>query len=159
MDALNLIESFSEFKDMKNIDRVTMMRIVEDVFRATLKKKYGTDDHVDVIINPDKGDLEIWLNREIVLDGEVEDPNTQISHASAVSIEPDFEVGEEVSEEIKMVDFGRRNILALRQNLVARIMEMEKDNVYKIYKDRIGDIITGEVYQIWKTQRKQFMEF
>jgi N utilization substance protein A len=152
MDALNLIESFSEFKDMKNIDRVTMMRIVEDVFRATLKKKYGTDDHVDVIINPDKGDLEIWLNREIVLDGEVEDPNTQISHASAVNIEPDFEVGEEVSEEIKMVDFGRRNILALRQNLVARIMEMEKDNVYKIYKDRIGDIITGEVYQIWKRE-------
>ena len=152
MDALNLIESFSEFKDMKNIDRVTMMRIVEDVFRATLKKKYGTDDHVDVIINPDKGDLEIWLNREIVLDGEVEDPNTQISHASAVAIEPDFEVGEEVSEEIKMVDFGRRNILALRQNLVARIMEMEKDNVYKIYKDRIGDIITGEVYQIWKRE-------
>ena len=152
MDALNLIESFSEFKDMKNIDRVTMMRIVEDVFRATLKKKYGTDDHVDVIINPDKGDLEIWLNREIVLDGEVEDPNTQISHANAVKIEPDFEVGEEVSEEIKMVDFGRRNILALRQNLVARIMEMEKDNVYKIYKDRIGDIITGEVYQIWKRE-------
>ena len=152
MDALNLIESFSEFKDMKNIDRVTMMRIVEDVFRATLKKKYGTDDHVDVIINPDKGDLEIWLNREIVLDGEVEDPNTQISHASAIKIEPDFEVGEEVSEEIKMVDFGRRNILALRQNLVARIMEMEKDNVYKIYKDRIGDIITGEVYQIWKIE-------
>jgi len=152
MDALNLIESFSEFKDKKNIDRVTMMRIVEDVFRATLKKKYGTDDHVDVIINPDKGDLEIWLNREIVLDGEVEDPNTQISHASAVKIEPDFEVGEEVSEEIKMVDFGRRNILALRQNLVARIMEMEKDNVYKIYKDRIGDIITGEVYQIWKRE-------
>jgi N utilization substance protein A len=152
MDALNLIESFSEFKDMKNIDRVTMMRIVEDVFRATLKKKYGTDDHVDVIINPDKGDLEIWLNREIVLDGEVEDSNTQISHASAIKIEPDFEVGEEVSEEIKMVDFGRRNILALRQNLVARIMEMEKDNVYKIYKDRIGDIITGEVYQIWKRE-------
>jgi len=152
MDALNLIESFSEFKDMKNIDRVTMMRIVEDVFRATLKKKYGTDEHVDVIINPDKGDLEIWLNREIVLDGEVEDPSTQISYSDAIKIEPDFEVGEEVSEEIKMLDFGRRNILALRQNLVARIMEMEKDNVYKIYKDRIGDIITGEVYQIWKRE-------
>lgn len=152
MDALNLIESFSEFKDMKNIDRVTMMRIVEDVFRATLKKKYGTDDHVDVIINPDKGDLEIWLNREIVLDGEVEDPATQISYTDAIKIEPDFEVGEEVSEEIKMLDFGRRNILALRQNLVARIMEMEKDNVYKIYKDRIGDIVTGEVYQIWKRE-------
>jgi len=152
MDALNLIESFSEFKDMKNIDRVTMMRIVEDVFRATLRKKYGTDDHVDVIINPDKGDLEIWLNREIVPDGEVEDAGTQIAYADAVKIEPDFEVGEEVSEEIKMVDFGRRNILALRQNLVSRIMELEKDNIYKIYKDRIGDIITGEVYQIWKRE-------
>lgn len=152
MDALNLIESFSEFKDMKNIDRVTMMRIVEDVFRSTLRKKYGTDDHVDVIINPDKGDLEIWLNREIVPDGEVEDPGTQIAYSDAIKIEPDFEVGEEVSEEIKMLDFGRRNILALRQNLVSRIMELEKDNVYKIYKDRIGDIITGEVYQIWKRE-------
>ncbi len=152
MNALNLIESFSEFKEMKNIDRVTMMRIVEDVFRATLRKKYGTDDHVDIIINPDKGDLEIWLNREIVPDGEVEDPGTQISYTDATKIEPDFEIGEEVSEEIKMVDFGRRNILALRQNLVSRILELEKDNVYKIYKDRIGDIITGEVYQIWKRE-------
>ena len=152
MDALNLIESFSEFKDMKNIDRVTMMRIVEDVFRATLRKKYGTDDHVDIIINPDKGDLEIWLNREIVPDGEVEDPGTQIAYSDAIKIEPDFEVGEEVSEEIKMLDFGRRNILALRQNLVSRIMELEKDNIYKVYKDRIGDIVTGEVYQIWKRE-------
>ncbi len=152
MNALNLIESFSEFKEMKNIDRVTMMRILEDVFRSTLKKKYGTDEHVDVIVNPDKGDLEIWLNREIVPDGEVEDPNIEIAYSEAIKIEPDFEVGEEVSEEIHMQDFGRRNILSLRQNLVSRILELEKDNVYKIYKDKIGEIVTGEVYQIWKRE-------
>lgn len=152
MNALNLIESFSEFKEMKNIDRVTMMRILEDVFRSTLKKKYGTDEHVDVIVNPDKGDLEIWLNREIVPDGEVEDSNIEIAYSDAIKIEPDFEVGEEVSEEIHMQDFGRRNILSLRQNLVSRILELEKDNVYKIYKDKIGEIVTGEVYQIWKRE-------
>ncbi len=152
MNALNLIESFSEFKEMKNIDRVTMMRILEDVFRSTLKKKYGTDEHVDVIVNPDKGDLEIWLNREIVPDGEVEDANIEIAYSDAIKIEPDFEVGEEVSEEIHMQDFGRRNILSLRQNLVSRILELEKDNVYKIYKDKIGEIVTGEVYQIWKRE-------
>ncbi len=152
MNALNLIESFSEFKEMKNIDRVTMMRILEDVFRSTLKKRYGTDEHVDVIVNPDKGDLEIWLNREIVPDGEVEDANIEIAYSDAIKIEPDFEVGEEVSEEIQMADFGRRNILSLRQNLVSRIIELEKDNVYKIYKDRIGEIVTGEVYQIWKRE-------
>ncbi len=152
MNALNLIESFSEFKEMKNIDRVTMMRILEDVFRSTLKKKYGTDEHVDVIVNPDKGDLEIWLNREIVPDGEVEDSNIEIAYSDAIKIEPDFEVGEEVSEEIQMQDFGRRNILSLRQNLVSRILELEKDNVYKIYKDKIGEIVTGEVYQIWKKE-------
>lgn len=152
MDALNLIESFADFKEMKNIDRVTMMRIIEDVFRSALKKKYGTDEHVDVIVNPDKGDLEIWLNREIVPDGEVEDPNTQIAYSEAVKIEPDFEIGEDASEEIKIEDFGRRNILALRQNLVSKIMELEKDHVYKKYKERIGEIITGEVYQIWKRE-------
>ena len=152
MNAVDLIESFSEFKEMKNIDRVTMMRIVEDVFRSTLKRKYGTDDHVDVIINPDKGDLEIWLNREIVPDNEVEDEATQISYSEALKIEPDFEVGEEVSQEIKVEDFGRRNILSLRQNLQARILELEKDGIYKKYKERVGDIITGEVYQIWKRE-------
>lgn len=152
MNALNLIESFSEFKEMKNIDRVTMMRILEDVFRATLKRHYGTDEHVDFIINPDKGDLEIWLNREIVADGEVEDEASQIAYSEAIKIEPDFEVGEEVSVEIKMEDFGRRSILSLRQNLAAKIMELEKQNVYNIYKERIGDIITGEVYQIWKRE-------
>ena len=147
-----MIESFSEFKEFKNIDRVTMMRILEDVFRSMLKKKYGTDDHIDVIINVDKGDLEIWLNREIVYDGEVEDPNTQISYSDAIKIEPDFEVEEEVSQEIKFEDFGRRNILSLRQNLIGRILELEKDHIYKKYKERVGEIITGEVYQIWKRE-------
>jgi N utilization substance protein A len=152
MNAVDLIESFSEFKEMKNIDRVTMMRIVEDVFRSTLKRKYGTDEHVDVIINPDKGDLEIWLNREIVPDNEVEDEATQIAYTEALKIEPDFEVGEEVSQEIKVEDFGRRNILSLRQNLQSRILELEKDSIYNKYKERVGDIITGEVYQIWKRE-------
>lgn len=152
MDSANLIESFSEFKEFKNIDRVTMMSVLEDVFRTTLKRKYGTDEHIDIIINVDKGDLEIWVNREIVADDEVEDPNTQIALSDAVKIEPDFEIGEEVSEEIKIADFGRRNVLSLRQNLASRILELEKDNIYNIYKDRIGDIITGEVYQIWKRE-------
>jgi N utilization substance protein A len=129
-----------------------MMSILEETFRAMLKRKYGTDDHIDVIINVDKGDLEIWTNREIVADGNVEDENTQIAYSDAIKIEPDFEIGEEVSNEIKIEDFGRRNILALRQNLISKILELEKDNVYKKYKERIGDIITGEVYQIWKRE-------
>ena len=152
MNAVDLIESFSEFKEMKNIDRGTMMRIVEDVFRSTLKKKYGTDENVDVIVNPDKGDLEIWLNKVIVPDNEVEDEAIQIALSEALKIEPDFEVGEEFSQEIKVKDFGRRNILSLKQNLQARLMELEKDNVYNKYKERVGDIITGEVYQIWKRE-------
>jgi N utilization substance protein A len=152
MNALELIESFSEFKEFKNIDRETMMSILQDVFRSMLKKKYGTDDHIDVIINPDKGDVEIWINREIVPDGEVEDENIEISLSKAVEIEPDFEVGEEVAEEVKLDDFGRRNVLSLRQNLISRILELEKDHIYKKYKERIGDIITGEVYQVWKRE-------
>lgn len=152
MNAIELIESFSEFKDIKNIDRVTMMRILEDVFRATLNKKYGTDEHVDIIINPDKGDLEIWINREIVADDLLEDPGTEISLTDALKIEPDFEIGEEVSEELKMKDFGRRNILALRQNLSAKLMELEKEHVVSLYKDKMGEIVTGEVYQIWKRE-------
>lgn len=152
LDTANLIESFSEFKEFKNIDRVTMMSILEDVFRGMLRKKYGTDENIDVIINIEKGDLEIWRNREIVKDKEVEDPSLQIAFSEARLIEPDFEVGEEVSQEIKLEDFGRRNILSLRQNLVSRIMELEKDTIYKKYKERIGDIITGEVYQIWKKE-------
>ena len=152
MNAIELIDSFSEFKEMKNIDRVTMMRIVEDVFRSTLKRKYGSDENVDVIINPDKGDLEIWLSREIVPDNDFEDEGTQIKYSEALKIEPDFEIGEEVSQEIKVEDFGRRNILSLRQNLAAKVMELEKDGIYQKYKERVGDIITGEVYQIWKRE-------
>lgn len=152
MDSLNLIESFSEFKEFKNIDRQTMMHVLEDVFRTMLKKKFGTDEHCDVIINIDKGDFEIWVNKEIVPDGEVEDENIEIAYTEAVKIEPDFEVGEEVSEEMKFLDFGRRNILSLRQNLISRILELEKDQLYKVYKDRIGEIITGEVYQVWKKE-------
>ena len=152
MNAIDLIDSFTEFKELKNIDRVTIMRIVEDVFRTTLKRKYGSDDNVDVIINPDKGDLEIWLSREIVQDSELEDEGTQIKLSEALKIEPDFEIGEEVSQEIKVEDFGRRNILALRQNLVAKVLELEKDGIYQKYKERVGDIVNGEVYQIWKRE-------
>lgn len=152
MDSTTLIESFSEFKEFKNIDRVTMMSILEDVFRSMFKKKFGDDDNVDIIINAEKGDLEIWLNREIVPDGEVEFPNRQIAYSDAIKIEPDFEIGEEVSEEMKLDDFGRRNVLSLRQNLVSRIMDMEKDHIYNKYKERIGQIVTGEVYQIWKKE-------
>ena len=152
MNAIDLIDSFTEFKELKNIDRVTMMRIVEDVFRTTLKRKYGSDDNVDVIINPDKGDLEIWLSREIVQDIDLEDEGTQIKLSEALKIEPDFEIGEEVSQEIKVEDFGRRNILALRQNLVAKVLELEKDGIYQKYKERVGDIVNGEVYQIWKRE-------
>ncbi len=152
MDSINLIESFSEFKELKNIDRVTMMRVLEDVFRNTLEKRYGTDENFDIIINIDKGDLEIWRNREIVPDGEVEDENLQISLSEAQKIEDDYEIGEEVTDEVKMADFGRRAILSLRQNLASRIMDLEKGSIYSRYKDRIGEIITGEVYQIWKRE-------
>ena len=152
MSTVNLIESFSEFKDIKNIDRVTMMGILEDVFRGVVKRKFGEEANFDIIINPDKGDLEIWLNREIVEDDDLEDENTQIALSEARKIEPDFEVGEEVSQEIKIMDFGRRNILSLKQNLQSRIMELEKDHLYNKYKERVGDIITGEVYQIWKRE-------
>lgn len=152
MDSINLIESFSEFKELKNIDRVTMMRVLEDVFRNTLEKRYGTDENFDIIINIDKGDLEIWRNREIVADGEVEDENLQIALSDAQKIEDDYEIGEEVTDEVKMIDFGRRAILSLRQNLASRILDLEKGSIYNRYKDRIGEIITGEVYQIWKRE-------
>ncbi len=152
MNTVELIESFAEFKDFKNIDRVTMMSILEDVFRNTVAKKYGSDENFDVIINPDKGDIEIWRNRIVVADGAVEDENEEIAYSDAIRIEPDFEIGEDVSEELKLEDFGRRAILALRQNLVSKIHELEKDSLYKVYKDRVGDIITGEVYQIWKKE-------
>ncbi|HLS30305.1 MAG TPA: transcription termination factor NusA [Flavobacteriaceae bacterium] len=148
MDNLELISSFSEFKDNKLIDRVTLMAILEDVFRSALKRKYGEDDNFDIIINPDKGDLEIWRNRIVVEDGEVEDSNSEISLSAARKIEPDFEVGEEVSEEVKLSDLGRRAILALRQNLIAKIREHDNTNIYKKFKDLENEIYTAEVHHI-----------
>jgi N utilization substance protein A len=148
MENIALIESFSEFKDDKLIDRVTLMAILEDVFRNALKKKFGDDDNFDIIINPDKGDLEIWRNRVVVADGEVEEPNQEISLSEARKIEPDFEVGEDVSEEVKLIDLGRRAILALRQNLISKIHEHDNTNIYKQFKDLIGEIYTAEVHHI-----------
>ena len=148
MDNLTLIESFSEFKDDKLIDRVTLMAILEEVFRSTLKRKYGDDENFDVIINPDKGDLEIWRNRIVVEDNNVEDDNIEIAISEARKIEPDFEVGEDVSEEVKLVDLGRRSILALRQNLTAKLHEHDNTNVYKKFKDLEGEIYTAEVHHI-----------
>ena len=148
MENLALIESFSEFKDDKLIDRVTLMSILEDVFRNTLKKKFGDDDNFDIIINPDKGDLEIWRNRIVVADQDVENENQQISLSDAQKIEPDFEVGEDVSEEVKLFDLGRRSILALRQNLIAKIQEHDNTNIYKQFKDLEGEIYTAEVHHI-----------
>lgn len=148
MENLALIDSFSEFKDDKLIDRVTLMAILEDVFRNALKKKYGSDDNFDIIINPDKGDLEIWRNRIVVADGEVEDPNAEISLKAARKIEPDFEIGEDVSEEVKLIDLGRRSILALRQNLISKIHEHDNTNIYKQFKELEGEIYTAEVHHI-----------
>ena len=148
MENLALIESFSEFKDEKLIDRVTLMVILEEVFRNTLKRKFGSDDNFDIIINPDKGDLEIWRNRIVVKDGEVEDPNQEIELLQAQKIEPDFEVGEDVSEEVKLIDLGRRAIQTLRQNLVSKIFEHDSTNTYNQFKDRIGDLFTAEVHHI-----------
>ena len=152
MNSLELIESFSEFKENKSIDKQTMQHVLEDVFRSMLKKKFDTDQHIDIVVNIDIGDVQIFINKEIVDDGEVEDPNTEIAYSDAIKIEPDFEIGEEVTEEFKFEDFGRRNILSLRQNLISRIMELEKDQLYRVYKERIGEIVTGEVYQVWKKE-------
>lgn len=148
MENLALIESFSEFKDDKLIDRVTLMAILEDVFRSALKKKFGDDDNFDIIVNPDKGDLEIWRNRVVVADGEVEEENQEISLTEARKIEPDFEVGEDVSEEVKLIHLGRRAILALRQNLISKIHEHDNTIIYKQFKDLIGEIYTAEVHHI-----------
>lgn len=148
MENIALIESFSEFKDDKLIDRVTLMAILEEVFRTALKKKYGSDDNFDIIINPDKGDMEIWRRREIVEDDDLEDENEQITLTEAQKIEPDFEVGEEVSEEVKLIDLGRRAILALRQNLISKIHEHDSTNLYKQFKDLIGEIYTAEVHHV-----------
>jgi len=148
MENLALIDSFAEFKDDKNIDRVTLMGIIEDVFRNMIIKRYGSDDNFDIIVNPDKGDLEIWRNRIVVKDGEVEEDNAEIAYTDAVKIEPDFEVGEEVSEEVHLIDFGRRAILSLRQNLISRIQEHDNTDLYNRYKELVGDIISGEVHHI-----------
>ena len=148
MENLALIDSFSEFKDDKLIDRVTLMAILEEVFRNALRKKYGSDDNFDIIVNPDKGDLEIWRNRVVVADGEVEDENQEIELSEARKIEPDFEVGEDVSEEVKLIDLGRRAILALRQNLISKIHEHDNTTIYKQFKDLIGEIYTAEVHHI-----------
>ncbi len=148
MENIALIDSFSEFKDDKLIDRVTLMAILEETFRNALKKKYGDDENFDIIINPDKGDLEIWRNRVVVADGEVEDENQEISLAEARKIEPDFEVGEDVSEEVKLIQLGRRSILALRQNLISKIHEHDNTNVYKQFKELEGEIYTAEVHHI-----------
>ncbi len=149
---MSLISTFQEFKEFKNIDRETMMRILEDVFRHMLIKRFGTDENFDIIVNIDKGDLEIWRNRDIVKDGEVEDDNLEIEYSQAIKIEPDYEIGEEVSEEMFMKDFGRREILTIRQNLAAKIQELEKDTIYKKYSSKIGEIVSGEVYQVWKRE-------
>lgn len=152
MHSVGLIDSFSEFKEFKNIDRVTMQRVLEDVFRSMLRKRYGTDENFDVIINDNSGDLEIWQNRTIVHDGEVEVERSQISLSDARKIEPDFEVGEDVTSEVKLEVFGRRAILSARQTLMSKVLELEKDELYKKYKDRVGEIIAGEVYQVWKKE-------
>ena len=148
MENLNLIESFSEFKDEKMIDRVTLMVILEEVFRNTLKRKYGSDENFDIIINPDKGDLEIWRNRIVVEDGKVEDPNMEIEITEAKKIEPDFEVGEDVSEEVKLIDLGRRLVQSLRQNLVAKVFEHDSTNTFNKFKDREGELFTAEVHHV-----------
>lgn len=152
MNSVELVESFSEFKDFKNIDRPTMMRVLEDVFKTLLRKKYGSDQNFDIIVNTEKGDLEIWRHRLIVEDGKVEDKLAEVEITSAKTIEPDMEVGEELYEAITIESFGRRAILAARQTLISRVLDLEKDEVYKKYKDRVGDIISAEVYQVWRKE-------
>ena len=152
MSSINLIDSFQEFKDAENIDRPTLMKVIEDVFKTLLRKKYGTDENFDVIVNDQTGDLEIFRRREIVDDENIEDENLQIPLSQAVKIEPDYSVGEEVYEEMDVRDFGRRAILAAKQTLAARIGDLKKNNLLKKYADRVGEIISGEVYQIWKKE-------
>lgn len=152
METLNLIDTFAEFKELKSIDRATMMSVLEDVFKNVLQKTYGSDENFDVIINIDKGDFEIWRNRVVVADADYEDPNRQITLKEAKKIDADYDIGEEVTDEVKLAQFGRRAILNLRQNLASRIMELEKDQIFSKYKNKIGDIVTGEVYQVWKKE-------
>lgn len=152
MENLSLVDTFSEFKEFKNIETETLMRIVEEVFRGVLIKKYGSDQNIDIIVNVEKGDLEIWRNRIIVADDELDDESTQVAYSEAVKIEPDFEIGEELSEEIKLKDFGRRDILAIRQNLVGKVQEYERTSIFQKYKEKVGEIVICEVYQAWKRE-------
>ncbi|MBR4191404.1 MAG: transcription termination/antitermination protein NusA [Prevotella sp.] len=148
----SMIETFQEFKETKNIDRTTLVSVLEESFRNVIAKIYGSDENFDVIVNPDKGDFEIHRNRIVVADGEVEDENKEIALSEAQRIEPDYEVGEEVSEEVNFQKFGRRAILNLRQTLASKILELEHDSLYQKYKDRVGQVVSGEVYQIWKRE-------
>ncbi|HEX8377315.1 MAG TPA: transcription termination factor NusA [Pedobacter sp.] len=152
MSNINLIDSFQEFKDFKNIDRPTVISVLEEVFRSMIRKKYGTDENCDVIVNPDNGDLEIWRTRTVMEDGFSEDDDLEIELADVHKIDPDLEVGDDFIEQITLESFGRRAILAARQTLVSKILELEKDEIFKKYKDRVGEIITGEVYQVWKKE-------
>lgn len=152
MASINLIESFTEFKEAENIDRPTLMKVLEDVFKTLLRKKYGSDENFDVIVNTEKGDLEILRRRTIVADGEVEDDNAQIAYSDAIKIEPDYQIGEDLYEEVEIQDFGRRAILAAKQTLSARIGDLKKNILVKKYADRVGEIVTGEVYQVWKKE-------
>ncbi|MGZ4000275.1 MAG: transcription termination factor NusA [Mucilaginibacter sp.] len=152
MSNINLIESFQEFKDFKNIDRPTMMSVLEDVFRSMIRKKYGNDENCDVIVNTDNGDLEIWRTRTVMEDGFSEDDDLEIELAEAHEFDEDLEVGDEFVEQITLESFGRRAILAARQTLVSKILELEKDEIFKKYKDRVGEIVSGEVYQVWKKE-------
>ncbi|MDB4920326.1 transcription termination factor NusA [Mucilaginibacter sp.] len=152
MSNINLIDSFQEFKDFKNIDRPTMMSVLEDVFRSMIRKKYGTDENCDVIVNTDNGDLEIWRTRKVMEDGFSEDDDLEIELKEAKMLDPSLEVGDEHIEQITLESFGRRAILAARQTLVSKILELEKDEIFKKYKDRVGEIVTGEVYQVWKKE-------
>ena len=152
MASINLIESFQEFKDAENIDRPTLMKVLEDVFKTLLRKKYGSDENFDVIVNTEKGDLEIVRRRTIVEDGEVQNPLAEIAYSEATRIEPDFEVGEELYEEVDIMDFGRRAILAAKQTLASRISDLKKSHLVKKYGDRAGEIISAEVYQVWKKE-------
>ena len=151
-ETISMIDTFREFKDTKNIDRATLVSVLEESFRNVLAKIYGSDENFDVIVNPDKGDFEIYRNRIVVADGEVEDENKEIALKEALEIEPDYEIGEEVSEPINFSKFGRRAILNLRQTLASKVLELEHDALYNKYKDRVGQIISGEVYQIWKRE-------
>ena len=151
-ESISLIDTFSEFNELKNIDKATMISVLEESFRNVIAKTLGTDENFDIIINPDKGDLEIWRNRVVVADDELENPNMEISLTDAQKIDADFEIGEDVTDELHLVDFGRRTILNLRQTLASKILELEKDNLYNKYKDKVGEIVTGEVYQIWKKE-------